>query len=138
MAGLKTNESDSEADLEGLFASFNQAWLRYWESYVRLQNQLYESLRAWREVSWMAATDEKKLSEINQVQRELFSGMPRRLDYSPLGQVTRDLNSAPSKIADLEAALNQEEEGCRSLVAAIALMKERVEVMKEGLRTAGP
>ncbi len=112
--------------------------MRYWESYVKLQDQLYESLRAGREVSWLAATDERKLSEINQVQRELFAGMPRRLDYSPLGEITREMNSAPSKIADLEAALAREEEACRRLEAAIALMKEKVEVMKKGLQAAGP
>ena len=112
--------------------------MKYWDTYIRLQDQLYESLRAGREVSWLAATDERKLSEINQVQRELFQNMPRRLDYSPLGQITRDLNSAPSKIRDLEAALTVEEEGCRSLQAAIALMKEKVEVMKEAMSAAGP
>ena len=111
--------------------------MKYWESYTKLQDQLYESLRAGREVSWLAATDEKKMSEINQVQRELFSGMPRRLDYSPLGQIMRDLSSAPSKIADLEAALTLEEEGCKDLEAAIALMKEKVAVMKEAMRNAG-
>ena len=121
-----------------ILASFNESWVKYWESYVRLQDQLYESLRAGREVSWLAATDDKKLSEINQVQRELFSGMPRRLDYSPLGQISRNLNTAPTKIADLEAALAQEEAGCRSLEAAIALMKEKVEALKEAMRAAGP
>ena len=121
-----------------ILAAFNESWVKYWESYVRLQDQLYESLRAGREVSWLAATDDKKLSEINQVQRELFSGMPRRLDYSPLGQISRNLNTAPTKIADLEAALAQEEAGCRSLEAAIALMKEKVEALKEAMRAAGP
>jgi hypothetical protein len=134
---LESDERGRDARLKDIFVSFNEAWVKYWESYARLQDQLYEVLRAGREVSWLAATDEKKLSEINQVQRELFSGMPRRLDYSPLGQVSRDLNSAPSKISDLEAALSKEEEGCKSLEAAIALMKEKVEVMKEAMRVAG-
>ncbi|MGD0476760.1 MAG: hypothetical protein ABSB29_01170 [Nitrososphaerales archaeon] len=132
------SERARDAKLMEIFIAFNESWVKYWESYVRLQEQLYESLRAGREVSWLAATDDRKLSEVNQVQRELFSGMPRRLDYSPLGQITRNLNSAPSKIAELEAALAQEEEGCRSLEAAIALMKEKVEAMKEAMRTAGP
>ena len=131
-------ERTRDAKLMEIFIAFNESWVKYWESYVRLQEQLYESLRAGREVSWLAATDDRKLSEVNQVQRELFSGMPRRLDYSPLGQITRNLNSAPSKIAELEAALAQEEEGCRSLEAAIARMKEKVEAMKEAMRTAGP
>lgn len=132
------SERARDAKLGEIFASFNESWVKYWESYVRLQEQLYESLRAGREVSWLAATDDKKLSEINQVQRELFSGMPRRLDYSPLGQATRNLNTASNKIADLEAALAQEEEACRSLEAAIALMKKKVEAMKEAIRTAVP
>ncbi len=123
--------------LKEIFVSFNEALMKYWESYIVLQEQLYESLRAAREVSWLAATDERKLSEINQVQRELFAGMPRRLDYAPLGQITRTLDSAPTKIAALAATLSLEEEGCRSLEAAIALMKEKVEAMKEAMRTAG-
>jgi len=135
---LESHEKAYEAKLREIFAAYNEAWMKYWDTYIRLQDQLYESLRAGREVSWLAATDERKLSEINQVQRELFQNMPRRLDYSPLGQITRDLNSAPSKIRDLEAALTLEEEGCRSLQAAIALMKEKVEVMKEAMSAAGP
>ncbi len=135
---LESTPNPQDAKLKEIFASFNEAWMKYWESYVRLQQQMYESLRAGREVSWLAAADERKMSEINQVQRELFAGMPRRLDYSPLGQIMRDLSSAPSKIADLEAALSLEEEGCRSLEAAIALMKEKVEAMKQAMRAAGP
>jgi predicted RNase H-like nuclease (RuvC/YqgF family) len=111
--------------------------MKYWDSYIKLQDQLYESLRAGREVSWLAATDERKMSEINQVQRELFENMPRRLDYSPLGQISRDLNSAPSKIKDLEAALSEEEAACKNLEAAIALMKEKVEAMKRAMSEAG-
>ncbi len=136
MTELESNEKGREARLREILASFNKAWVKYWESYVTLQDQLYESLRAGREVSWLAATDERKMSEINQVQRELFSGMPRRLDYSPLGQISRDMSSANSKIADLEAALAQEEEGCKSLEAAITLMKGKVEEMKEAMRAA--
>jgi hypothetical protein len=121
-----------------ILTAYNAAWMKYWDSYIKLQDQLYESLRAGREVSWLAATDERKMSEINQVQRELFENMPRRLDYAPLGQISRDLNSAPSKINDLEAALAQAEEGCKSLEVAIALMKEKVEVMKKAMSAAGP
>jgi hypothetical protein len=123
--------------MKEILAAYNEAWMKYWEAYIKLQDQLYESLRAGREVSWLAATDERKMSEINQVQRELFQNMPRRLDYSPLGQITRDLNSAPSKIKDLEAALSAEEEGCKSLEAAIALMKEKVAVMSKAMSAAG-
>jgi hypothetical protein len=134
---LESHEKGHEAKLREILAAYNEAWMKYWESYIKLQDQLYETLRAGREVSWLAATDERKLSEINQVQRELFEGMPRRLDYAPLGQITRDLNSAPSKIKDLEAALAQALEGCRSLQAAIGLMNEKVEVMKKAMSAAG-
>jgi hypothetical protein len=135
---LKRSLDPRDEKLKGIYDSFNQAWMKYWESYVSLQEQLYESLRAGREVSWLAATDDSKLSEINQVQRELFSGMPRRLDYSPLGQITRDLASAPTKISDLEAALTSEEEGAKKLLEAIAVMKEKVEAMKAAMGEAGP
>ena len=121
------------ARLAEIFTAFNGAWMKYWESYRKLQDQLYESLRAGREVSWLAATDQAKLSEINQVQRELFSGMPRRLDYAPVGEITQDMESAPTKIADLQDALSKEEEACRDLEAAIALMKEQVSAMKKAL-----
>ncbi len=134
---MESHEKGHEAKLREILAAYNEAWMKYWESYIKLQDQLYETLRAGREVSWLAATDERKLSEINQVQRELFEGMPRRLDYAPLGQITRDLNSAPSKIKDLEAALAQALEGCRSLQAAIGLMNEKVEVMKKAMSAAG-
>jgi peptidoglycan hydrolase CwlO-like protein len=135
---LQPHEEPRSDELREIFASFNEAWMKYWESYAKLQDQLYESLRAGREVSWLAATDDRKLSEINQVQRELFEGMPRRLDYAPLGQITRDLSSAPSKIRDLEAALARAEEGCKSLQAAIARMQEKIDAMKKAMRAAGP
>ena len=135
---MAPTEAEQAAELREILAQFNKAWTKYWESYIALQDQLYESLRAGREVSWLAATDERKMSEINQVQRELFQNMPRRLDYAPLGQISRDLNSAPSKISDLEAALTNLEGGCRSLEEAIALMKEKVEKMKEAMKSAGP
>ena len=105
--------------------------MKYWAAYTKLQDQLYESLRAGREVSWLAATDQGKLREINQVQRELFSAMPRRLDYAPVGEIAQDMESAPSKIADLQEALSREEEGCKDLEAAIAIMKEKVDAMRK-------
>ena len=135
---MEPNQGIRDRKLKEIFADFDAAWLKYWESYVRLQERLYESLRAGREVSWLAAADERELSEINQAQRELFSGMPRRLDYEPLGQITRDLGSAPSKIAELEAALTREEDGCKSLEEAIVLMKGKVVAMKEVIRLTGP
>lgn len=135
---MESRDRAQDAKLREILAAYNEAWMKYWDSYIKLQDQLYESLRAGREVSWLAATDERKMSEINQVQRELFQNMPRRLDYAPLGQISRDLNSAPSKIKDLEAALAQAEQGCKSLEGAIALMKEKVESMKKAMGAAGP
>jgi predicted nucleic acid-binding Zn-ribbon protein len=134
---LESGEKGHEARLKEILTAYNEAWTKYWDSYIKLQDQLYESLRAGREVSWLAATDERKLSEINQVQRSLFESMPRRLDYSPLGQITHDMSSAPNKIKNLEAALVKADDGCRSLEAAIALMKEKVEAMKEAISAAG-
>ena len=130
---METSDRAKQARLEEIFDSFNKAWMKYWESYIALQDQLYESLRAAREVSWLAATDRTKLSEINQVQRELFAGMPRRLDYIPLGQISQDLDSAPSKIAELEQALAEEEEGCRKLMEAIGVLKSKKDEMKAAL-----
>jgi len=122
--------------LQEIFDSFNAAWMKYWESCIALQNQLNESLRAAREVQWLAATDPSKLGEVNRLQRELFASMPRRLDYAPLGQVSQDLDSAPSKIGELEAALSSEEESCKRLEAGIAILKTEARAMKEGLRAS--
>jgi hypothetical protein len=121
--------------LQEILDSFNKAWLKYWESYVALQNQLDESLRAAREVQWLAATDQEKLSEVNRLQRELFASIPRRLGYAPLGQVSQDLDSAPSKISELEAALSSEEESCKKLEAGIAILKTQIQAVKEALQT---
>ena len=129
-------EGTQDDRLVEIFAAFNEAWMKYWASYTKLQDQLYESLRAGREVSWLAATDQAKLGEINQVQRELFSAMPRRLDYAPLGEITQGLSSAPSKIVELQEALSREEEGCRDLESAIALMKEKVDVMRKAMQSS--
>lgn len=131
--GILEKKEVRDDRLAEIFAAFNEAWVKYWASYSKLQDQLYESLRAGREVSWLAATDEEKLREINQVQRELFSAMPRRLDYAPLGEVTRGMGSAPNKIVDLQEALSKEEEACRDLESAIGLMKEKVDVMKKAI-----
>jgi len=134
---LESTDSARDARLKEIFVSFNESLMKYWESYVRLQDQLYESLRAAREVSWLTATDTSKLSEINRAQRELFAGMPRRMDYIPLAQISLDYDSASSKIAELRATLALEEEGCKKLEEAIAILKEKAEAMNEALRAAG-
>jgi hypothetical protein len=115
---------------------FNESWLRYWTIYVELQNQLYESARAAREVSWLAATDEAKLSQINRTQRELYATMPRRVDYMPLGGISRDLDSASSKLGELETALTAEKAKCARLVTAIDLLLEHIGNTKQELQAA--
>ena len=134
---LDQSESAGSDSSEAILDSFNQAWRKYWEAYVELQNQLYETLRAAREVQWLAATDEGKLSEVNRLQRELFASVPRPLDYMPLSQVSLDLDSAPSKIGELDAQLSSEEEACRKLGAEIGVLKTRTQAMKEALKNLG-
>ena len=92
-----------------------------------------DSLRGAREVQWLSATNQEKLSEVNRLQRELFASMPRRLDYTPLGQVSQDLDSASSKIEEFEVALSSEEEACRKLEEAIVILKAQTQMMKESL-----
>ena len=131
---LNNERNADRSKLEEIFNSFSQSYQRYWEAYVVLQNQLYETLRAAREVQWLAATDEKKLSEINSLQRELFASVPRRLDYTPLGQISEDLDSAPNKIDELHAALSSADEACRKLEEGIVILKARSQAMKEALQ----
>ncbi len=119
----------------GVFAAFQRSWLDYWAAYVELQKQLYESLRAGREVSWLAATDTEKINEINITQRELFAAMPRRMDYMPLGQINRSLDSAMSKLDELERALTSEEAKCRTLLDAIQVLRQGIGKTREGLKT---
>ena len=130
---MNNERNAGRSGLEEIFDSFSQAYQRYWEAYVVLQNQLYETLRAAREVQWLAAIDEKKLSEINSLQRELFTSMPRRLDYTPLGQISEDLDSAPNKINELDATLSSANEACRKLEEGIGTLKARTQAMKEAL-----
>jgi len=130
---LNNERNAGQSGLEEIFDSFSQSYQRYWEAYVVLQNQLYETLRAAREVQWLAAINEKKLSEINSLQRELFASMPRRLDYTPLGQISEDLDSAPNKINELDATLSSANEACRKLEEGIVTLKARTQAMKEAL-----
>ena len=131
---MNSERNADQSKVEEIFDSFSQSYQRYWEAYVVLQNQLYETLRAAREVQWLTATDEKKLSEINSLQRELFASVPRRLDYAPLGQISEDLDSAPNKIDELEAALSSANEACRKLEEGIVVLKARTQAMKEALQ----
>jgi hypothetical protein len=124
---------DGRTEIEKIFEEFNRSWMTYWDAYVELQNQLYESIKAAREVSWLAATNTEKISEINQAQREVFASMPRRMDYMPLGQITRGFDSAVSKLDELENALSVEKEKCKRLEDATEVLKERARKTKEEL-----
>ena len=116
------------------FDEFNESWLVYWTAYIDLQNQLYESLKAAREVTWLGATDSAKMSEINAAQRQLFASMPRRLDYAPLGQVNRSMDYALSKINELQAALTSEKEKCKRLETAIDILIDKASRTKQELQ----
>ncbi len=107
--------------------------MNYWAAYLDLQNQLYESVRAAREVSWLAATDLAKMSDINRAQRDLFAAMPRKMDYSPLGQITSGLD-ALTKLDQLDAALSAEMEKCRKLETAIEVLREQASKTKQELQ----
>jgi hypothetical protein len=120
--GVGATDDKGGDGVEEIFAEFNRSWMTYWDAYVNLQNQLYESIKAAREVS-----------AINQAQRELFASMPRRMDYMPLGQINRGLDSAVSKLEELEKALSVGEEMCKTLQEATEVLKTKARKTKEGL-----
>jgi hypothetical protein len=131
---LTVNVKDEQERVEKIFAAFNASWLIYWDAYVELQNQLYQSMKAAREVSWLAATDTDKVSRINMAQRELFASMPRRMDYSPLGDITRNLDNAMRRLKDLEDAMVAEKAKCLRLIDAIEVIREKIATTKQGLQ----
>jgi hypothetical protein len=129
-----TNDPKNEQErIERIFIAFNESWLVYWDAYVELQNQLYESVKAAREVSWLAATDTEKISRINMAQRELFASMPRRMDYSPLGQIG-NLDNAMRRLKELEDAMVTEKAKCLKLIDAIEVIRGKIATTKDGLR----
>ena len=131
---MTENPKDEQDRVERIFAEFNESWLSYWDAYVELQNQLYESVRAAREVSWLAATDTDQVSRINAAQRELFASMPRRMDYSPLGQIG-NLDNAVRRLQDLEDAMVTEKTKCLKLITAIEVIRGKIAITKEGLQS---
>ncbi len=134
---MDSAKGGGNAETERIFAEFNKAWMTYWDAYVGLQNQLYESIKAARDVSWLAGTDTQKISEINQAQRELFASMPRRMDYMPLGEISRDLDSAVSKLEALQSALVAGKEMCRRLEEATSILQQRTKSTQEALASTG-
>lgn len=133
--GLSATGSQGDR-VQKMLDEFNDSWLKYWRIYVDLQNQLYDTARAAREVSWLAATDDAKLSQINRTQRELYATMPRRVDYMPLGAISRDLDSATNKLRELETALTTEKARCASLVTAIDVLLEQIGRTRQELQAA--
>ncbi len=131
---MTVNAKDEQERVERIFVAFNESWLKYWDAYVELQNQLYQSVKAAREVSWLAATDIDKISRINMAQRELFASMPRRMDYSPLGAITRNLDNAMRRLQDLEDAMVVEKEKCVKLIDAIEVIRGKIATTKQGLQ----
>ncbi len=130
---MTDNPKDEQERVERIFAAFNESWLIYWDAYVELQNQLYESVKAAREVSWLAAADMDKVSRINMAQRELFASMPRRMDYSPLGQI-RNLDNAMRRLQELEDAMVGEKTKCLRLIDAIEVIRGKIATTKDGLK----
>jgi len=130
---LTVKAKDEQERVEKIFAAFNESWLIYWDAYVELQNQLYQSMKAAREVSWLAATDTDKVSRINMAQRELFASMPRRMDYSPLGDITRNLDNAMRRLQDLEDAMVAEKAKCLRMIDAIEVIRGKIATTRQGL-----
>ncbi len=133
---MTASASGQAKRVEDAFAEFNESWMVYWEAYVDLQNQLYESVKTAREVSWLAATDTAKVAEINQAQRQLFASIPRRIDYAPLGQVAQNVDDAFRRLNDLQAALTAEKAGCKRMEAAIDLLLDKANRTKQELQAA--
>ncbi len=131
---MTVNAKDEQERVERVFAAFNESWLNYWDAYVELQNQLYQSVKAAREVSWLAATDTDQISRINMAQRELFASMPRRMDYSPLGDVTRNLDNAMRRLQELEDAMVMEKAKCMKLIDAIEVIRGKIVATRQGLQ----
>jgi len=131
---LSSDQRNEQDRIANVFNEFQTAWLIYWNAYVDLQNQLYEAIKAARDVSWLAATDTDKLSRLNNSQRELFASMPRRMDYMPLGQINRNQDSALSKLDQLEKAMFTEKEKCLRLMDAIQIIQQKIEIAKKELQ----
>src|SRR3989449_11721498 len=93
-----SSDAEKSKRVEQTFDEFNESWLVYWDAYIDLQNQLYESLKAARDVTWLGAADSAKMSGINAAQRPLFSTIPRRLGYVALRQINPSMAHPASKI----------------------------------------
>jgi hypothetical protein len=45
------SDPEKSKRIQQTFDEFNESWLVYWDAYIDLQNQLYESLKAARDVT---------------------------------------------------------------------------------------
>ena len=131
---MSSQSGNEQNRVARVFEEFNAGWLAYWNAYVDLQNQLYEAIKMAREVSWLSATDTDKLSRLNNAQRELFASMPRRMDYMPLSQVNRSLDSAISRLDGLDNAMDTEKAKCLKLIEAIQVIREKIAKTKQELQ----
>ncbi len=73
---------------------------------MELQNQLYESVKAARRSPGSPLLTLQKMMEVNQVQHQLFASIPRRIDYTPLGQVIQNMDNALRKLNKLQTGTN--------------------------------
>ncbi len=103
---MRAGTSGQTEKVEETFSEFNQSWLVYWEASVELQNQLYESVKAARRSPGSPLLTLQKMTEVNQVQHQLFASIPRRIDYTRLGQVTQIMDNAFGKLNELQTGTN--------------------------------
>ena len=134
---MSSQSGNEQNRVARVFEEFNAGWLVYWNAYVDLQNQLYEAVKMARDVSWLSATDTEKLSRLNSAQRELFASMPRRMDYMPLSQISRNLDSAVSRLDNLDNAMVAEKEKCLRLIDAIQVIRDKITRTKQELPAKG-
>src|SRR3989475_8704086 len=87
---LSSDQTKEQDRIATVFIQFQTAWLIYWNAYVDLQNQLYEAIKAARDVSWLAVTDTDKLSRLNNSQPVLLASMPPPKDNLPLRPINRN------------------------------------------------
>jgi peptidoglycan hydrolase CwlO-like protein len=60
------------------------------------------------------------------------------MDYMPLGEISRDFESAVSKLEALQTILSAEKEMCKRLEEATAVLKDRARATEEALKNAKP
>src|SRR5437899_2325816 len=101
---LSSDQTKEQDRIAGVFQEFNTAWLVYWDAYVNLQNQLYEAIKAARDVSWLSATDTPRRSASNKTIL-ILSPRSESMNFSIcppfLATGSTDARAAPISIAIL-------------------------------------